>query len=182
MEIKTVIEYTVMVLCFVFAGISIILIIYQYDMLQMRAEIPFRAQFQNMTDNDSAFMNGRNMTSGPGYARPSFAPIELIASYSGLAISLLAGFSLFDLLKRKEKKELTKKVIDTMLTPEEKQVIRFLEENNDEMTQSELVSRTKLSKVKISRVIKRLESLKAVSKFPYGMTNKIKLEKRMYEK
>ena len=87
-----------------------------------------------------------------------------------------------DLLKKKEKKELTKSVIDTMLTPEEKKVIQLLEDNDDELTQSELVSQTKLSKVKISRVIKRLESLKVISKYPYGMTNKIKLEKKIYEK
>jgi len=64
-----------------------------------------------------------------------------------------------------------------MLTPEEKVVIKLLKENDGELTQSELVTRTKLSKVKVHRVIKRLESLNVVSKYPYGVTNKIKLEK-----
>jgi uncharacterized membrane protein len=142
----------------------------------------FPGSLQNTTGNMIAD-GGRNMTERfNGMRRTPFTPIELIASSSGLIISLLAGFSLIDLLKKKEKKELTKEVIDTMLTPEEKKIILLLEENNDELTQSELVARTKLSKVKISRVIKRLESLKVIGKFPYGMTNKIKLEKKMYEK
>lgn len=134
--------------------------------------------FQDMINNESASRNIRFNS----IRRSPFQPIELIASSSGLVISLLAGFSLMDLLKKEEKKELTKSVIGTMLTPEEKSVIKVLEENDDELPQSDLVSRTRLSKVKISRIIKRLESLKVVNKYPYGMTNKIKLERKVYEK
>lgn len=53
--------------------------------------------------------------------------------------------------------------------------------NNGELTQSDLVRKTKLSKVKVHRIVKRLESLGIVSKYPYGITNKIKLEKSLYE-
>ena len=109
-----------------------------------------------------------------------FYPV-IIISFLGSVISILAGLSLFDLLRKKERKELTKSVIDSMTTPEEKLIIRELEANNDELTQSELVRRTKLSKVKVHRIIKRLESLKVVSKYPYGVTNKIRLEKKIYE-
>jgi uncharacterized membrane protein len=183
METKTKLQYAVMILCFVYAGISLILLVYQSYSLATAGQRPYPMQFQNMTYNGfSEAEEGQNMTGRFNAARRTpFAPIELIASSSGLVISILAGFSLIDLLKKKEKKELTKKVIDTMLMPEEKKVVGLLEENSGEMTQSELVARTKLSKVKISRVIKRLESLKIVSKFPYGMTNKIKLERRIFE-
>jgi uncharacterized membrane protein len=36
-----------------------------------------------------------------------------------------------------------------------------------------------LSKVKVHRIVKRLESLQIIKKYPYGLTNKIRLEKRM---
>ena len=179
MENKTKFQYIVMILCFIYAGISVILLIYQTSMIIGRDREPL----QNFSFQP--FMRNETTDAAPrfnGIRRSPFQPIELIASSSGLAISLIAGFSIMDLLKKKEKKELTKSVIDTMLTPEEKKVIQLLEDNDDELTQSELVSQTKLSKVKISRVIKRLESLKVISKYPYGMTNKIKLEKKIYEK
>ena len=172
-----------MVLCFVYAGISLILLIYQSSLMINIEQREFLQQMQNITQNRLSELNPEQNTSiRPGSMRRApFTPLEIIASSSGLVISLLAGFTLIDMLKRKEKKELTKKMIDIMLMPEERKVVELLEENNEEMTQSELVAKTKLSKVKISRVIKRLESLKVISKFPYGMTNKIKLEKRLFE-
>jgi len=69
-----------------------------------------------------------------------------------------------------------------MTTPEEKLVIRELEDAGGELTQSELVKKTGISKVKVHRVIKRLEQLKILSKYPYGVTNKIKVEKEVYRK
>ncbi len=86
-----------------------------------------------------------------------------------------------DLLKKKERKKLTKSLIDTMTTPEEKLILKELEEAGGELTQSELVRNTKLSKVKVHRIIKRLEGLEIISKYPYGVTNKIKLEKKLME-
>ena len=64
-----------------------------------------------------------------------------------------------------------------MIMHDEKIVIKELERNEGELTQSDLVRKTKLSKVKVHRIIKRLESLFIVSKYPYGVTNKIKLER-----
>ena len=86
-----------------------------------------------------------------------------------------------NLLRAKETKELKKDVIESMILPDEKIIIKELERNNGEMTQSDLVRRTNLSKVKVHRIVKRLESLGIVSKYPYGITNKIKLEKSLYE-
>lgn len=99
----------------------------------------------------------------------------------GSLISVLAGISLMNLLRAKESKELKREMIDSMVMPDEKIVIKELEKNNGYLTQSELVASTGLTKVKIHRIIKRLESLGIVSKYPYGVTNKIKLEKILYE-
>jgi len=65
--------------------------------------------------------------------------------------------------------------------PDEKIVIKELGRNNGELTQSDLVRKTKLSKVKIHRIVRRLETLEIISKYPYGVTNKIKLEKSLYD-
>lgn len=82
-----------------------------------------------------------------------------------------------NLLRAKETKELKKDVIDSMILPDEKLMIKELEKNNGELTQSELVKKIGLSKVKVHRIIKRLESLGIIRKRHYGVTNKIKLEK-----
>ena len=105
----------------------------------------------------------------------------MFMSLLGSIVSILAALSLMDLLRKKERKEITKDVVDSMIMPDEKIVIKELEKNNGELTQSELVRKTKLSKVKVHRIVKRLESLEIVSKYPYGVTNKIKLEKSLYE-
>ena len=83
-----------------------------------------------------------------------------------------------DLLKKKEAKELAKNIVDSMILPNEKLIIAELENHGGELTQSELVKNTGLSKVNIHRIVKRLESLNMVNKLSYGMTNKIKLIKK----
>lgn len=174
----------VMILCFVYSGIAIVLFITQFaTFVQFSAQSP---PWGTIASNTSAeFHMPTNMTS---FRERPYNPrintmfyVTTILSLFGAIVSLLAGFSLLSLLKKKERKKLTKDVISTMTTPEEKLVIGELEENGGELTQSELVRRTKLSKVKVHRIVKRLESLKVVSKYPYGVTNKIKLEHSIYK-
>ncbi|MBW2984836.1 MarR family transcriptional regulator [Candidatus Woesearchaeota archaeon] len=165
-----------MIICFVYAGISLVLLVYEVYSFARFQRMPFNGPM-----NDSL-----NISRMPGSPRNAYRPqreypMLIFASSLGLVISSLAGFTIMDLLRKKEKKELTKSVMDTMLTPEEKNVIKVLEEYDGELTQSEIVRRTKLSKVKVHRIVKRLESLNVVSKYPYGVTNKIKLEQKMLE-
>jgi Fic family protein len=174
---KKKLHHFIMIMCFIYGGISIVIFISQLYFLVRRGQ--FDSSFGRIAYN----LTSNNLTHlGFWTARRTsmFYPVVII-SFLGSIVSILAGLSLFDLLRKKERKELTKSVIDSMTTPEEKAVIRELETNNGELTQSELVKRTKLSKVKVHRIIKRLESLKVVSKYPYGVTNKIKLEKKIYE-
>ncbi len=107
--------------------------------------------------------------------------LPLIMNLIGSFISIVGGIGLINLLRKREKKEAKREVIDTMVMPDEKLVIRELEGHHGEMTQTEIVRLTKLSKVKVHRVVKRLESLGIVKKYPFGMTNKIKLEKSLYK-
>jgi hypothetical protein len=181
-------HFLVMILCFIYGGISLLFFIMQLSpFLSQGGGPPIRGLElgMNATDNISRpqELAGSNVTRRvffePEISR--FFYLIIFVSLSGSVISITAGLSLMNLLRKKERKELTKGVIDTMTTPEEKLVIKILNENHGEMTQSELVKRAKLSKVKIHRVIKRLESLKVVDKYSYGLTNKIKLNDSIFE-
>ena len=180
----------VMMMCFVDGGISLMFFLAQISPLisSSRALPPsFEGEFQlffNSTYNDSEGI--------PSQIRPerierfqasisgSFYSVVFI-SLSGSIISILAGTSLWILLKKKERKKLTDDLINTMTTDDEKLVMRTLEENGNELTQTELVKRTRLSKVKVHRVIKRLESIGIVNKYSYGMTNKIRLNSSIHK-
>jgi len=164
----------VTILCFIYAGVALILFVYMSYFTYVREQYPPHS-FRNLTQTG-------NFT-GAGFrppARTITAPF-LGAILFGSVVSILAGLSLMNLLRAKETKELKKEVIESMILPDEKIVIKELERSNGEMTQSDLVRRTKLSKVKVHRIIKRLESLGIISKYPYGITNKIKLEKSLYD-
>ena len=164
----------VSILCFIYAGVALILFVYTLYFLYIRGQYA-PPSFRNFT-------HAGNFT-GAGF-RPPIRTVTmpfLGAFLFGSLISILAGISLMNLLRAKETKELKKDVIESMIMPDEKIIIKELERNNGEMTQSDLVRRTNLSKVKVHRIVKRLESLGIVSKYPYGITNKIKLEKSLYE-
>jgi uncharacterized membrane protein len=104
--------------------------------------------------------------------------VYLLISISliGSIISILAGISILSMLRNHERKKITKGMLDTLTTPEEKLAIEELGRANGELTQSDLVKNTGLSKVRIHRVVKRLEELGIIKKYPYGMTNKLKLD------
>ena len=170
------VHYVIMVACFIYGGVSLIILIFQVYYFLRSGQFTFAGEVR-----PERLVNITHFSS-VGHARFSalLSPF-IIISFLGSIISIFAGISLLDLLRKKERKEITKDVVDSMIMPDEKIVIKELEGNNGELTQSDLVKNTKLSKVKVHRIIKRLESLGIISKYPYGVTNKIKLEKRFYE-
>ena len=181
---KKTLQNIVMILCFVYAGISALLLIYQVYFMIQRGIAPHVNRLPNVSFNrlPNVSFNESIPRGVRGFRGIStYSPIILITSFLGMIISSFAGFTIMSLLKKKEKKEIKSSVMNAMLMPEEKLVIKILERHDGELTQSELVKQSKLTKLKISRVIKRLESLKVVSKYPYGVTNKIKLEKKIDE-
>ncbi|MEK6983629.1 MAG: MarR family transcriptional regulator [Nanoarchaeota archaeon] len=160
-------------LCLIYGGVALILLIQQSYLYY------FRTQF---TQSDIFIRNATQIASNrfrPNFRTPTTIP--LVVNFFGVLISIFAGLSLVSILRSKESMELKKDVIESMVLPDEKLVIKELQKNVGELTQSELVRRTNLSKVKVHRIVKRLESLEIVSKYPYGVTNKIKLEKSLYE-
>ncbi len=104
------------------------------------------------------------------------SPLMLLFLMGGL-LSTIGGISLWSITRKKEIREVENNLKDILLTEEEKQIIKELEDASEELTQRELTERTGFSRVKIHRVISKLESKKLIKKYPYGQTNKIILEK-----
>ena len=180
-------ENAVMILCFIYAGVSLLIFFFQVaPIIQgygLRPELGERLGLADLNNT----VNRPMRQPGIPYPTPlgivrlesrvsSFLYLLSFASLFGTIASLLAGLSLMNLLKKKEHRELSKAIVDTMTTPDEKKVLKALEDSGGELTQSELVRQCNLSKVRVHRIVKRLEQHHVVSKYPYGVTNKIKLE------
>ncbi len=166
--------WIVAISCLIYGGVTLFIFIFLSYVTYVRTKFtPASPQLINIT---ASYGMARQAT------RVGFSVISLFLTFIGSLVSIAAGISLIKILRDKESKELKRDVINSMVTPDEKIIIEELEKNNGASTQSELVSNTGLSKVKVHRIIKRLESLGIVRKYPYGVTNKIKLEKILEER
>ena len=105
-----------------------------------------------------------------------FSPFSITFLIMGI-ISLLAGFSIWNLIREKEIKSAKKAILDVFLLPEEKKILSEIEKYGGSITQSEIVKTTGFSRVKIHRIIKNLEKKNLIMKQQYGMTNKIILKR-----
>jgi hypothetical protein len=179
-----------MALCFIYGGISLLFFILQLMSLNGFPPMGPPSFAERILENRSPdrigpLMNFTNSTNDRIFQVQSRASeyfyFVIVISLLGSMTSIVAGLAIHSLMRKRDRREMTKSVIDIVTTPEEKMVLKELEENGGQMTQTELAKRTKLTKVKIHRVVKRLESIGVVSKYDYGMTNKIKLEKKIFE-
>lgn len=172
-------QKAIMITSFLMAGIFLLLLIFNlivyFSTSNIRAEEEIKIDAIKVKNNQTGLEKAHLSTrlKGIKIGNIVFSTVFIL----GAIINGLAGWTIMQLTTKQEHKALSKIVRNALLTPEEKTLINILEENNNEMTQTELVRYSKLSKVKVSRIIKRLESLKVISKYPYGMTNKIRLEK-----
>ena len=62
------------------------------------------------------------------------------------------------------------------MNEEEKQIFFKVKENKEEIYQSELIALTGLSKVKITRILDKLEQQQIIERKRRGMTNRITLK------
>jgi hypothetical protein len=177
----------VMILSFMYGGVSLFFFVFQIATVGTIPEMgPIMGT--GIANGSHGFIDATNQTNmteaGRGFFRApdrlesrakDFFYALVSISLIGSVVSILAGISLFLMLRKTERKSITKSMIDTLTTPEEKLAIEELQSKGGEMTQSELVKLTGLSKVKVHRVVKRLEELGVIRKYPYGMTNKLRL-------
>jgi uncharacterized membrane protein len=161
----------VMMLCFLLGGYFIFSFISQIYALAIRGALDnFRED-----GNISNLSNGNNQTSG--FFREPRAPYPLspfiLTDLIGGIVLIIAGWSIWYIGKEKEMKVIREDVTNMLLLPEEKMVIDELKKAGGEITQKELVRKTGLSKVKIHRILNKLESKKLIKRYPYGTTKKI---------
>lgn len=167
-------QRTISISCFVLSTIFLLLIISQVYYFVAQNPSPVN----NTRPQNSSNVVPINPPPKDDFFRgmPKESPIMFFIYVLSLITTFLSGIIIHNNLSTKEKREIKSKVINDILLPEELSVIRLLEQNNNELTQKELVVKSGLNKLKVSRVVKRLEFLKIIEKHPYGMTNKIRLK------
>jgi len=176
----------VMVLCFLLGGFSIISYCLQVYSEFWHAEIisSVRVESGNFSVPTFSHETARNNLSTPENRTPPrvasesllFSPFSLLQLFTGIG-SLIAGLSIWNLIREREIKSAKKMILDVFLLPEEKEVMNIIEKNGGALTQSEIVKRTGLSRVKIHRIVRKLEQKNLIIKEQYGMTNKLAIKK-----
>jgi uncharacterized membrane protein len=165
----------VMILLFLVGGFSFVSYIFQAYLTFWGIETfpPFRERSINSSfENNRSFEN--RIPSNPESVLTS--PFSLMLLIDGI-FSIAGGISLWQLIREKELTTVKENISSLLLTPEEKAIIEELKKAGGQLNQNQLVKRTGLSKVKVHRALVRLEVRKVVKKYPYGLTNKIILEK-----
>ena len=168
-----------MILCFIYFGISVLLFVFFLITYINGGQIFL---FKRLLPQDGALIM---LTWLSGF-------LAIISAFGSIT-SFLAGVALMRSSQKvivteaeKETENMVEekhenKVDSDVLLPDEKKVIEVLENNNGYMTQRDLVIESKFSKVKVHRLLKNLEAKKIISKYAFGMTNRIRLEKKVKE-
>lgn len=177
----------VMILCFLYAGFSIISFSYDVYSRFWVKEVVGAPPFREMRIND---FNDSNSRAGQQAAPRQFRnpdPFEILTSPQSLTyllggiVSIIAGITIWFLIREKEIKGIKEQTADNLMLPDEKAVINYLKRSGFESTQAKLAKETGLNKVQVHRVLKRLEAKGIVQKHVYGLTNKIILKKELFE-
>lgn len=127
------------------------------------------------------FYTTENFSSACGCQLP---PWIIIVSVSSLG--LFVGLVTYYLISKnflKEKKEIEEnlfKFLD-LLEKEDRDVLKIIIKNNGKIGQSSLAKTLDVDKVKMSRIISRMEDKKMLKKEKHGMTNKIVLKEELRE-
>lgn len=176
----------VMVLCLLLGGFSMILYMIQAYTAFWGSEVFGEARHFNVSETENRRFNGsQDFNRSLGRFMPQRSPEVVLTSpfsltllFNGI-ILLLAGISIWSLVRDKEIKSVKEKLTSILLLPEERTIIEELRKSKGAITQSQLVKNTGLSKVKIHRVVNKLVAKGIVKKHSYGLTNKIVLEKEV---
>ncbi len=166
----------VMFLCFIFGGYFLVNFVSQvYDFW-------FRnAMFDGMNASMLPTPPNGNLTEGFRDFRMQMNrqfPSESLIDLLGGVAFIIAGISMWYLIREKETGLLREEVEKALLLPEEKSVMEELKKAGGELTQKELSNRTGMPKVRLHRVLSRMEKKSVISRYPYGMTKKVVIEKK----
>jgi uncharacterized membrane protein len=162
----------VMFLCFIIGGYLILNFLSQMYDFWMRGSVRDNVimNISNISERFNEF-NGTPFFQR-GLPDRSFSLQIYIDLVSGVMF-VIAGLSIWYLVREKEIGILKEELADTFLLPEEKVIIDELKKAGGDITQRQLVNKTGLSKVKIHRVLNKLENKNIIKRLPYGMTKKV---------
>jgi len=176
--------FIIVLVCFLYAGFALVsfgLTLYAESFSQNNFNRD--VDFNTLDLNANADFNFANNFRNAGPRRPDFFGVMLGASAMnfliGGLVSLLSGVSLASLLLKKGKKEITHRITHKLLLPDEKRIFELLAKSSDGLTQSKLTLESGLGKVKVSRIVSKLEEKGIIDKHKYGATNKIFLKDKM---
>ncbi|MBN1896915.1 MAG: MarR family transcriptional regulator [Candidatus Aenigmarchaeota archaeon] len=162
-----------MFICFIVGGFFLINFATQmYDFLFRSISID-EMNVSALPDMGANFSGMRDFRAVQSRQFPSTSPINLI----GGIVLIISGYSIWRLAGEKDKEMLIDMISEKLLLPEEKRVIDELKRSGGETTQKELSNRTGIQKVKLHRLLARLEKKKIVRRYPYGMTRKVVIER-----
>jgi len=152
-----------MYLCFIYSGIS-----FEFVYIQL---LPLFNNSGNYALPPPPFVYD------PVYkTTPSYIWYIVLVSFLGSAVSLLAGIALYNVARKRQAEAISADWIENITDGKDKMVIAILKENNGSMTQAQLVKESGMSKVKVHRIVHKLEQSKVIEKTRYGQTNKIHLQ------
>lgn len=110
-------------------------------------------------------------------AHNSTTPWLILSSFGIAILILLAGVYFVFLSKEGSKKNAGfKKINENELDSDEKKIYSFLREKEGSAYQSDIVSQTEFSKVKVTRILDKLETKDVIERKRRGMTNIIFLK------
>jgi uncharacterized membrane protein len=120
-----------------------------------------------------------NCTHGPTCPMHTTLGTQKIISYSLIGLLVLIGLFVTFFIKEKKLPAETKKVLTEEekkhklehLDEEEKKVMGLLIQNQGSMYQSDVLKETQLSKVKVTRILDKLEGKQLLERKRRGMTN-----------
>jgi len=178
--------YAVMIACFLYGGYAIISFMLMLTASVWRMELLGIHPIDNQDiQPDINRMYDVNRPNGMG--REMFNPVNFMAnplSFTALGsgiLCLLAGLTIWHMLRKEERKEIRNKAASTFLLPDENRIIETLRKGNGELTQAKLTLESGLSKVQVHRALKKLEDRELIEKHKYGLTNKIILKKELLD-
>ncbi|MFH0714584.1 MAG: winged helix-turn-helix transcriptional regulator [Candidatus Diapherotrites archaeon] len=173
-----------MLVCFLYGGFAILFFFFQAYSAVWHADVVPAFDANRVFDANASFRDAnflrapRESPFNPLDAVSS--PISIVLLISGI-VAILAGFSIWQLIREKEIKKVREEMAENLLLPDEKKIIQALKRNNYEATQAKIAKDSGLSKVQTHRAIKKLEAKGVLEKHSFGMTNKILLKKELIE-
>jgi high-affinity nickel permease len=136
----------------------------------------FKSALTSFVDSSCTLAHGGDIC--PMYdtiSQQTYLALGIVAILIIVGITLILSKPEEKILIKKVEKRKAKKIIDTsQLTKEEKQVLKIIQDNKT-IFQADLIEKSGLGKVKISRILDKLENRNTIERKRRGMTNVVVL-------